>query len=147
MTVMILVRLPLLHQTNLTIFSVPTGWIRRYPAQTPSNWNSSLDNPHRHLRHSNRSHHVHNRTSFHPFLTFESINRHTQLRHVQSKIEPHLKNTQYLLTRLICQSIETGSITAINMLLSLICYETFAGKNTSYVIWFGVTPFIFILPF
>ena len=41
-----------------------------------------------------------------------------------------------VLGRLIIQSIETGTVTAVNMLVYLICYETMSKVNTVYVIWY-----------
>ena len=46
-----------------------------------------------------------------------------------------------MLKRLIVQSIETGSITALVMILLLITYETMGTKNATYVVW-QVSPFI-----
>ena len=40
-----------------------------------------------------------------------------------------------MLKRLIIQSIETGSITALVMILLLISYETMGTKNATYVVW------------
>ena len=41
-----------------------------------------------------------------------------------------------MLKRLIVQSIETGSITALVMILLLISYETMGTKNATYVVWY-----------
>ncbi|KAL1729970.1 hypothetical protein EV714DRAFT_237059 [Schizophyllum commune] len=53
----------------------------------------------------------------------------------RSREEAHFRTTRQMLKRLIIQSIETGSITALVMILLLISYETMGSKNATYVVW------------
>ncbi|KAL1680238.1 hypothetical protein EV122DRAFT_276414 [Schizophyllum commune] len=55
----------------------------------------------------------------------------------RSRQEAHFRTTRQMLKRLIVQSIETGSITALVMILLLISYETMGTKNATYVVWQG----------
>ncbi|KAL1707954.1 hypothetical protein EV121DRAFT_277567 [Schizophyllum commune] len=53
----------------------------------------------------------------------------------RSREEAHFRTTRQMLKRLIIQSIETGSFTALFMILLLISYETMGTKNATYVVW------------
>ncbi|KAL1694321.1 hypothetical protein GGG16DRAFT_110363 [Schizophyllum commune] len=53
----------------------------------------------------------------------------------------HFRSTKQLIRRLIVQSIETGTVTAIVMCLMLICYETMNATNSTYLIWeYSIAP-------
>ena len=41
-----------------------------------------------------------------------------------------------MIERLILQSVETGTITAVWMATMITCYETMGSKNTAYVVWY-----------
>lgn len=51
-----------------------------------------------------------------------------------ARSQTKFKTTQSLLIRLILQSIETGTVTAITMSLFLVCYETMH-TNSVYLVW------------
>ncbi|KAL1682794.1 hypothetical protein EV122DRAFT_274179 [Schizophyllum commune] len=53
----------------------------------------------------------------------------------RSREQTHFKTTKHMITRLIIQSIETGTVTALVMILMVICYETMGAKNLVYVVW------------
>lgn len=50
------------------------------------------------------------------------------------------RSTKNMIRKLIFQSIETGTITAIFMVLLLVCYETMQAVNTTYLIWEYALP-------
>ncbi|KAL1701962.1 hypothetical protein EV121DRAFT_262514 [Schizophyllum commune] len=45
------------------------------------------------------------------------------------------RSTRDTIKRLIFQSIETGTVTAVFMVLLLVCYETMQKENTTYLVW------------
>ena len=63
-------------------------------------------------------------------LTFRKLFR--------SREQTHFKTTKHMITRLIIQSIETGTVTALVMILMVICYETMGAKNLVYVVWCAI---------
>ncbi|TRM64771.1 hypothetical protein BD626DRAFT_567646 [Schizophyllum amplum] len=54
---------------------------------------------------------------------------------VSSRKQTHFRSTRDMIRRLIFQSIETGTVTAIVMILMLTCYETMSTVNSSYTVW------------
>ena len=46
------------------------------------------------------------------------------------------RSTRDTIKRLIFQSIETGTVTAVFMVLLLVCYETMQKENTTYLVWY-----------
>ncbi|TRM64772.1 hypothetical protein BD626DRAFT_489827 [Schizophyllum amplum] len=59
----------------------------------------------------------------------------------RSHSQAHFRSTKQLVRRLIVQSIETGSVTAVVMILMLICYETMNSQNSTYLIWeYSIAP-------
>ncbi|KAI5823925.1 hypothetical protein K523DRAFT_421155 [Schizophyllum commune Tattone D] len=54
---------------------------------------------------------------------------------VSSRRHTRVRSTKQMIERLILQSVETGTITAVWMATMITCYETMGSKNTTYVVW------------
>ncbi|KAI4525476.1 hypothetical protein K525DRAFT_266057 [Schizophyllum commune Loenen D] len=54
---------------------------------------------------------------------------------VSSRRHTRVRSTKQMIERLILQSVETGTITAVWMATMITCYETMGSKNTAYVVW------------
>ncbi|KAL1680237.1 hypothetical protein EV122DRAFT_276413 [Schizophyllum commune] len=54
---------------------------------------------------------------------------------VSSRRHTRVRSTKQMIERLILQSVETGTITAVWMATMITCYETMGSRNTAYVVW------------